>query len=108
MSKKTKETDKTLAGFATRAVRDGQIRTHESEHSEAIFPTSSYVFSSAAEAAARFSGEEPGNIYSRFTNPTVRTFEQRLASLEGSRMLRRNSIRDGGNHSNVSWFVTDG
>lgn len=71
-------------GFATRAVRAGQVRTHENEHSEAIFPTSSYVFASAAEAAARFSGEQPGNIYSRFTNPTVRTFEQRLASLEGA------------------------
>ena len=69
-------------GFDTRAVRAGQVRTHENEHSEAIFPTSSYVFSSAAEAAARFSGEQPGNIYSRFTNPTVRTFEDRLASLE--------------------------
>ena len=70
--------------FDTRAVRDGQVRTHENEHSEPIFLTSSYVFSSAAEAAARFSGEQPGNIYSRFTNPTVRTFEQRLASLEGA------------------------
>jgi len=70
--------------FATRAVRAGQIRTHEGEHSEPIFPTSSFVFASAAEAAARFSGELPGNIYSRFTNPTVRTFEQRLASLEGA------------------------
>lgn len=69
--------------FETRAVRAGQQRTAEGEHSEAIFPTSSYVFGSAAEAAARFSGEQPGNIYSRFTNPTVRTFEQRLASLEG-------------------------
>jgi O-succinylhomoserine sulfhydrylase len=69
-------------GFATRAVRAGQVRTHEGEHSEAIFPTSSYVFKTAAEAAARFSGEQPGNIYSRFTNPTVRTFEHRLAALE--------------------------
>ncbi len=69
--------------FDTRAVRAGQQRTHEGEHAEAIFPTSSYVFANAAEAAARFSGEQPGNIYSRFTNPTVRTFEQRLASLEG-------------------------
>jgi O-succinylhomoserine sulfhydrylase len=69
--------------FETRAVRAGQQRSAEGEHSEAIFPTSSYVFGSAAEAAARFSGEQPGNIYSRFTNPTVRTFEQRLASLEG-------------------------
>ena len=71
-------------GFATRAVRAGQVRTHEGEHSEPIFPTSSFVFSSAAEAAARFSGEQPGNIYSRFTNPTVRTFEERLDSLEGA------------------------
>ena len=69
--------------FETRAVRAGQLRTAEGEHSEAIFPTSSYVFDSAASAAARFSGDQPGNIYSRFTNPTVRTFEQRLASLEG-------------------------
>ena len=70
-------------GFDTRAVRAGQQRTAEGEHAEAIFPTSSYVFSSAAEAAARFSGEQSGNIYSRFTNPTVRNFEQRLAALEG-------------------------
>ena len=69
--------------FETRAVRAGQHRSSEGEHSEAIFPTSSYVFGSAAEAAARFSGDQPGNIYSRFTNPTVRTFEERLASLEG-------------------------
>jgi O-succinylhomoserine sulfhydrylase len=69
--------------FDTRAVRAGQQRTLEGEHSEAIFPTSSYVFGSAFEAAARFSGDQPGNIYSRFTNPTVRTFEERLASLEG-------------------------
>jgi len=71
-------------GFSTRAVRSGQVRTLENEQSEPIFPTSSYVFASAAEAAARFSGEQPGNIYSRFTNPTVRTFEQRLAALEGA------------------------
>ncbi len=70
-------------GFDTLAVRAGQLHTDECEHSEPIFPTSSYVFGSAAEAAARFSGTVPGNIYSRFTNPTVRTFEQRLAALEG-------------------------
>ena len=70
--------------IATRAVRAGQQRTAEGEHSEAIFPTSSYVFASAAQAAARFSGDQPGNIYSRFTNPTVRTFEERLASMEGA------------------------
>ena len=70
--------------FATLAVRAGQERTAEGEHSEAIFPTSSFVFASAAEAAARFSGEQAGNIYSRFTNPTVKMFEQRLAALEGA------------------------
>lgn len=70
-------------GFDTLAIRAGQRRTSEGEHSEPIFPTSSYVFGSAAEAAARFAGTQPGNIYSRFTNPTVRTFEQRLAALEG-------------------------
>ncbi len=69
--------------FETLAVRAGQVRTDEGEHSEPIFPTSSFVFASAAEAAARFSGAAPGNIYSRFTNPTVRTFERRLAALEG-------------------------
>ena len=70
-------------GFDTLAVRSGQHRTSEGEQSEPIFPTSSYVFANAAEAAARFSGERPGNIYSRFTNPTVRSFEERLAALEG-------------------------
>ncbi len=71
-------------GFDTLAIRAGYQRTHEAEHDEAIFPTSSYVYASAAQAAARFSGDEPGNIYSRFTNPTVRTFEDRLAALEGA------------------------
>lgn len=69
--------------FETLAVRAGHERTHENEHSEAIFPTSSFVFKSAAEAAARFGGSEPGNIYARFTNPTVRYFQERLAALEG-------------------------
>ncbi len=69
--------------FDTRAIRAGQVRTEEGEHSEAIFPTSSFVFKNAAQAAARFAHTEEGNIYSRFTNPTVRTFEHRLASLEG-------------------------
>lgn len=72
-----------MAGFDTLAVRAGQRRTGEGEHSEAMFLTSSFVFQSAAEAAARFGGSEPGNIYSRFTNPTVRNFEERLAALEG-------------------------
>lgn len=70
-------------GDDTIGLRAGWERTPEQEHSEAIFPTSSFSFKSAAEAAARFSGEEPGNIYSRFTNPTVRAFEKRLAAMEG-------------------------
>ncbi|WP_455196510.1 O-succinylhomoserine sulfhydrylase [Kaarinaea lacus] len=70
-------------GLETLAVRAGQHRSNEGEQCEPIFTTSSYVFQSAAQAAARFSGEEPGNIYSRFTNPTVRVFEERLAALEG-------------------------
>ena len=69
--------------LATQAIRVGHQRTAEGEHCEPIFTTSSFVFATAAEAAARFSGENPGNIYSRFTNPTVRAFEQRLAALEG-------------------------
>ncbi len=69
--------------FDTLAIRTGHTNTNEREHSEAIFPTSSYTFKNAAEAAARFSGEEPGNIYSRLTNPTVRCFQERLAALEG-------------------------
>lgn len=69
--------------LSTLAIRAGQVRTHEGEHSEPIFTTSSYVFSNAAEAAARFSEAQKGNIYSRFTNPTVRCFEERLAAMEG-------------------------
>lgn len=68
----------------TLAVRAGQIRSSQMEHSEAIFPTSSFVFNNAQEAADRFSGAVPGNIYARFTNPTVSMFEQRLASMEGA------------------------
>ncbi len=68
----------------TLAVRAGTERSQFAEHSEAMFLTSSFVFESAAAAAARFSGEVPGNIYSRFTNPTVTMFEQRLAVLEGA------------------------
>lgn len=70
-------------GINTRAIRTGHRRGIEDEHSEPIYATSSFVFKSAAEAAARFKGEIPGNIYSRFTNPTVRTFEERLAAMEG-------------------------
>ena len=72
------------AGPDTRAVRIGQTRTHEGEHNDPIFTTSSFVFESAEQAAARFAETQPGNVYSRFTNPTVRAFEQRLAALEGA------------------------
>lgn len=68
----------------TKAVRAGQVRTFEGEHAEPVFLTSSYVFANAAEAAARFAGDAPGNVYSRYTNPTVRTFEERIAALEGA------------------------
>lgn len=67
----------------TLAIRTGHTRSFEGEHSEPIFLTSSFVYENAAEAAAKFSGAEPGNIYSRFTNPTVAMFETRLATLEG-------------------------
>ncbi len=68
----------------TLALHTGIHRSQFNEHSEAMYLTSSYIFDSAAQAAARFSGSEPGNIYSRFTNPTVTAFEERLAVLEGS------------------------
>ena len=70
--------------FDTQAIRAGSLQSEFGENSEAIFLTSSYVFDSSAQAAARFSGNEPGNIYSRFTNPTVTMFQDRLAALEGS------------------------
>lgn len=68
----------------TLAVRSGIHRSQFGEHSEAMYLTSSFVFESAAQAAARFSGAEPGNIYSRFTNPTVSAMQERLAALEGA------------------------
>lgn len=71
------------AELDTLAIRVGHDRTHEGEHAEPLFMTSSYVFDNAEQAAARFSGDEEGNVYSRYTNPTVRAFEQRIAALEG-------------------------
>ena len=68
----------------TLAVRAGTVRSQFNEHSEAIFLTSSFMFGSAAEAAARFKGEQPGPIYARFANPTVNMMEARLAALEGA------------------------
>jgi O-succinylhomoserine sulfhydrylase len=70
-------------GYATLGIRAAEPRSEEQEHSAALHLTSSFVFPNAAEAAAVFAGEKPGNIYSRFTNPTVRAFEERLAAMEG-------------------------
>jgi O-succinylhomoserine sulfhydrylase len=77
------ESDLEGVSVDTLAVRAGQHRTSQLEHSDAIFPTSSFVYGSAAQAAARFGGDEAGNIYSRFTNPTVQAFEERIAAMEG-------------------------
>ena len=68
----------------TTAIRFGHRRTAEQEHSEPIFTTSSFVFENAQQASDRFSGEQQGNVYSRFTNPTVAGFENRLAAMEGA------------------------
>ena len=83
MTDDTDDSALATAHLDTLAVRAGIVRTSEGEHAEPIFLTSSYVFDSAADAAARFAGEASGNVYSRYTNPTVRTFEQRIAALEG-------------------------
>ncbi|GAB4170447.1 MAG: O-succinylhomoserine sulfhydrylase [Rhodocyclaceae bacterium] len=72
------------AKFDTLAVRAGTARSRFNEHSEALYLTSSFVFENAAQAAARFSGEEPGYVYGRFSNPTVTMFQERLAALEGA------------------------
>ena len=76
------ESDK--PGFDTLAVRAGLLRSDFQEHSETLFLTSSFVYKNAAEAARKFANEEPGYLYSRFTNPTVTMFQDRLAALEGA------------------------
>ena len=70
--------------FETKAIREGYKTSQEQEHSAAIFLTSSFTFDSAEQAAQRFAKEEQGNVYSRFTNPTVEAFQDKLASLEGA------------------------
>jgi len=70
--------------FETNSVRSGSVRSGEGEHSESLYLTSSFVFNNAEEAAARFSNTKEGNVYSRFTNPSVKMFEDRLAVLEGA------------------------
>jgi O-succinylhomoserine sulfhydrylase len=71
-------------GLDTLAIREGIARTAYNEHNEPIFLTSSFVFDTAAQAAARFAGDEDGFIYSRAGNPTVTAFQNRLAALEGA------------------------
>ncbi len=78
------EDNELTLGLDTLAVRAGIARTSEGEHCEPIFTTSSFVFDSAEQAAARFSGDEAGNVYSRYTNPTIRSFQDRIAALEGA------------------------
>jgi len=68
----------------TLAIRAGQERSQFGEHSEALYLTSSFVFDNAEQAARRFAGEEEGNVYARFSNPTVTMFQERLAALEGA------------------------
>ena len=78
MNKKKSRSSK----FETNAVRAGTIRSSQGEHSESLYLTSSFIFESAEEAAERFLNQETGNVYSRFTNPSVKMFEDRLAVLE--------------------------
>ena len=87
MAKQDKRIEPSLpadAGFATKAIRSGTHRSEFGEHSEALFLTSSFVFEDAQQAADRFQNREPGVVYSRFTNPSVQMFEERLACLEGA------------------------
>ena len=72
--------------FETQAIRTGSIRSSEREHSEAIYLTSSFAYDSAAQAQAVFAGDEEGNVYSRYTNPSIKMFEDRMAALEGGEM----------------------
>ena len=73
-------------GLATQAIRAGFERSAYGEHSEPLYLTSSYVFDSAEQAAARFTGADVGNVYSRYTNPTVAIFEARIAAMEHAEM----------------------
>jgi len=83
MIKKKKNTSNQFS-FETKAIREGSFRSSAMEHSESIYPTSSFLFNSASQAASRFNGDEDGLIYSRFSNPSIEMFERRLASLENA------------------------
>src|SRR6185437_5883555 len=73
---------------ATRLVRGGTVRSPFGETAEALYLTQSFVYDTAESADARFKGEEPGFVYSRYANPTVKMFEDRLALLEGAELCR--------------------
>jgi O-succinylhomoserine sulfhydrylase len=91
MAKTKKSAPKTKSGQlrpATQLVHGGALRSQHGETSEAIFLTQGYVYDNAEAAAARFAGEEPGFIYSRFANPTVHMFEERMRLLEGAGAAR--------------------
>jgi O-succinylhomoserine sulfhydrylase len=92
----------------TLAIRTGHTRTAEGEHSEPIFLTSSFVCDSAADAAAKFSGEIEGNTYSRYTNPTVQAFEKRLAVLDGAEAAVATSSGMAGVHAVTLAYLKSG
>src|SRR6187402_728373 len=73
---------------ATQAIRGGTARSEWGETSEALFLTSGYSYDKAADAAARFAGEQVGMTYSRLQNPTVAMLEERIALLEGAEAAR--------------------
>lgn len=73
---------------ATKAIRSGTMRSEFGETSEALFLTSGYTYDCAEDAAARFSGEQPGMTYSRLQNPTVQMLEERIAIMEGAEACR--------------------
>ncbi|HWG91560.1 MAG TPA: aminotransferase class I/II-fold pyridoxal phosphate-dependent enzyme [Candidatus Thermoplasmatota archaeon] len=79
-----RDTSRENAGFATRAIHRSRIEEPSRPVSTPIYMTSTFSFENAAQAAARFAGEEPGMIYSRLGNPTVMDLEERLAALEGA------------------------
>ena len=87
MAGKTKSTKRALRP-ATQLVHGGTLRSEFGETSEAIFMTQSYVYDTAEQAERRFKGEEPGFIYSRYANPTVAMFEERMRLLEGAEAAR--------------------
>ena len=83
----------------TRLIHAGALRSQFNETSEALFLTQGYVYDSAEQCEARFSGKEPGYVYSRYSNPTMSMFEQRMAALEGAEAARSTAHACGSLHS---------